>query len=321
MRGVWRWNSEHILQTEAWGQLKSRFGWQWEDVHGTIVLFRRLPLGLRVAYVPRGPRWPIAPETLAALEAICRTRGAFFLKLEPDVPASAEAAAQLVSHGFRPAAQTIQPSRSIIIDISGTEAEVLARMKQKTRYNIKLATKKEVQISNKDKEKSLADFNALLHTTGERDGFGVHAASYYQTAYELFQPRGQCELFMAEFQGQPLAGVMAFALGQRAWYFYGASSNEERQRMAPYLAQWAAIQWARERGVTEYDLWGVPDEDEATLEAQFETRHDELWGVYRFKRGWGGQLVRTVGAWDKVFNPVLYQAYLLYLRFRKTSFS
>lgn len=321
MRGVWRWNSEHILQTEAWGQLKSRFGWQWEDVNGTVVLFRRLPLGLKVAYVPRGPRWPIAPEALAALEAICRARGAFFLKLEPDEPDSAEAAAQLVSHGFRPAAQTIQPRRSIIIDISGTEAEVLAQMKQKTRYNLKLATKKEVQISSKDKERNLADFNALMRATGARDGFGVHAASYYQTAYELFQPRGQCELFMAEFQGQPLAGVMAFALGQRAWYFYGASSNAERQRMAPYLVQWAAIQWARERGATEYDLWGVPDADEATLEAQFETRHDGLWGVYRFKRGWGGQLARTVGAWDKVFNPALYQAYRVYLRVRKTSLS
>jgi lipid II:glycine glycyltransferase (peptidoglycan interpeptide bridge formation enzyme) len=321
MPRVWLWNSEHILQTPSWGELKGQFGWQWEKVNDTIVLFRRLPLGLKVAYVPRGPRLPLEPATLTALEAACRARGAFFLKLEPDVPDSAEAAGQLAAHGFRPALQTIQPRRSIIIDISGTEDEVLARMKQKTRYNLKLATKKEVTIRTQDKARDLSDFTALLQTTGTRDGFSVHAARYYQAAYALFQPCGQCELFIAEFHGQPLAGVMAFALGQRAWYFYGASSNEERQRMAPYLAQWAAMQWARERGATEYDLWGVPDEDEAQLEEQFETRHDGLWGVYRFKRGWGGQLVRTVGAWDKVFNPALYQAYLLYLRFRKTSLS
>lgn len=320
---VWHWNSEHILQTEAWGELKSRFGWHWETVNGTIVLFRRLPLGLKVAYVPRGPRFPPLPEALAALEAACRARGAFFLKLEPDVPDSAEAATALAAYGFRPAPQTIQPRRSIIVDITGSEDEVLARMKQKTRYNIKLATKKEVKIRDRDKEKekNLADFNALMQTTGMRDSFGVHTASYYQAAYELFRPHGQCELFIAEYQGQPLAGVMTFALGSRAWYFYGASSNEERQRMAPYLVQWAAITWARAWGATEYDLWGVPDEEEATLEAQFETRHDGLWGVYRFKRGWGGQLVRTVGTWDKVFNPALYQAYLLYLRFRKANLS
>jgi len=318
---VWHWNSEHILQTQTWGKLKSRFGWDWANVNGTLLLFRRLPLGLRAAYAPRGPRFPLTAETLAALEAACRARGAFFLKLEPDMPDTPETAQALAMHGFRPAKQTIQPRRSIILDITGSEDEVLARMKQKTRYNIRLAGKKEVKIRATNKEKNLVDFNALMHITGARDGFGVHAASYYQAAYELFQPHGQCELFIAEYQGQPLAGVMAFTLGRRAWYFYGASANEERQRMAPYLAQWAAIQWARARGATEYDLWGVPDEEEATLEAEFETRHDGLWGVYRFKRGWGGQVVRAAGAWDKVFNPALYQAYLLYLRFRKANLS
>jgi lipid II:glycine glycyltransferase (peptidoglycan interpeptide bridge formation enzyme) len=161
-------------------------------------------------------------------------------------------------------------------------------------------------------------FNALMQTTGWRDRFGVHAPGYYRLAFDLFHPSGQCALFLAEFNGEPLAGVMAFALGPRAWYFYGASSDRERQRMAPYLAQWAAIQWARERGAQWYDLWGVPDEDESALEAQFEHRGDGLWGVYRFKRGWGGQLLRSVGAWDRVYHPLLYRAYHLALRLRRT---
>jgi lipid II:glycine glycyltransferase (peptidoglycan interpeptide bridge formation enzyme) len=132
----------------------------------------------------------------------------------------------------------------------------------------------------------------------------------------LFQPLGRCALVLAEHGGQALAGVMAFALAEQAWYFYGASSGRERSRMAPYLAQWEAIRWAMEQGARTYDLWGVPDEDEAALEAGFEQRRDGLWGVYRFKRGWGGRLERTVGAWDRVYNPVLYRLYLAYARRR-----
>ncbi len=96
-------------------------------------------------------------------------------------------------------------------------------------------------------------------------------------------------LLLAEYEGRPLAALMVFALGRRAYYLYGASTDEERNRMPTYLLQWRAMQWARARGCLEYDLWGVPDEDEQTLEAQFETRRDGLWGVYRFKRGSAGR--------------------------------
>ena len=130
-------------------------------------------------------------------------------------------------------------------------------------------------------------------------------------------PAGQCELVLAQYQGEPLAGVMVFVHGQSAWYFYGASSDRERNRMAPYLAQWEAMRWAKDHGALSYDLWGVPDADEAALEAEFETRHDGLWGVYRFKRGFGGRLVRTIGAWDRVYNPMLYGAYQGYLKLNR----
>jgi lipid II:glycine glycyltransferase (peptidoglycan interpeptide bridge formation enzyme) len=122
---------------------------------------------------------------------------------------------------------------------------------------------------------------------------------------------------MASYGGRDLAGLMVFALGKRAWYFYGASSGEEGNRMPTYGLQWAAIQWARERGCTEYDLWGIPDEDPGTLEAQFQERTDGLWGVYGFKRGFGGDISRAVGAWDYVLNPFLYRLYRLAVRIRR----
>jgi len=321
----------HILQTQTWGQLKSYFGWIPATVrrgpHGALVLFRALPLGFTLAYVPRGPlgNWAESfGDLLTDLDALCRARRAICLKWEPpldDSPAHRRSpeqrggdAAWLTPLGFRPSPHTIQPRRTLVIDLASSEADILARMKQKTRYNIGLAAKKEIVARPSP---DLAAFVELMRLTGSRDNFGVHSGDYYRRAYELFHPLGQCELFLADYRGEPLAGVMAFVFGQQAWYFYGASSDKERNRMAPYLAQWEAIRWAKARGALSYDLWGIPDEDEPALEAQFESRHDGLWGVYRFKRGWGGKPARTIGAWDKVYNPTLYQVYLLYLRLRR----
>lgn len=315
----------HLLQTAAWGQLKSGFGWEADTARvgeqGALILFKRLPAGLTLAYIPRGPLadWnnSIAiGELMTKLDRLCRERRAICLKWEPDLPDTPASANRLTALGFHPSPHTVQPRRTLVIDLSGTEADLLARMKQKTRYNIGLASKKEVTATA---SADVETFARLMAVTGQRDGFGTHAPDYYRRAYALFHPLGQCELFLAHYQGEALAGVMAFTAGARAWYLYGASSNTERNRMAPYLAQWEAIRWARARGALTYDLWGVPDENADVLESEFETRHDGLWGVYRFKRGWGGALVRTVGAWDRVYNPTLYQAYLVYLRLRGLS--
>ncbi len=315
----------HLLQTSAWGQLKSEYGWQAEFVQtgqaGALVLFRRAR-GLTLAYVPRGPvaDWDNRPQLAqltAQMDAVCRRRGAFCLKWEPDLPDEPGCAQLLHDLGFRASPRTVQPRRSLILDLAGSEADIRARMKQKTRYNIGLAGKKGVSAGLAQSAADLEGFIQLMAATSARDGFGVHHPDYYRRAYALFQPAGQCALVLATYQGEALAGVMAFLHGRSAWYLYGASSDRERNRMAPYLAQWEAIRWAKAQGAVSYDLWGVPDADEAELEAGFETRHDGLWGVYRFKRGFGGRLVRTVGAWDRVYNPVLYGAYQAYLRINR----
>jgi lipid II:glycine glycyltransferase (peptidoglycan interpeptide bridge formation enzyme) len=156
-------------------------------------------------------------------------------------------------------------------------------------------------------------FNEMMQTTSARGEFGVHEPRYYQLAYDLFVGQGDAALILAEHEGDPLAGIMVFAKGDTAWYFYGASSDVKRNLMASYGVQWMAIQWAKERGCKSYDMWGVPDEEPDVLEAQFEGRSDGLWGVYGFKRGWGGQVVRALGAWDRVYNPVMYAAYTMAL--------
>ena len=303
----------HILQTSAWGELKSAFGWSAARLaHGAAgaqVLFRPLPLSFNVAYIPRGPVGPEWKTLIPAIDDLCRKRHCAFLKVEPDL-CEAPGIEPLTPAGFRITRQSIQPARTLLVELPGEEQHLLARMKQKTRYNIRLAQKKGVVVHPSS---DLELFYRLMERTGKRDAFGVHNLDYYRRAYELFYPRGECELLLAEFQGQPLGAVMVFAHGRRAWYFYGASADEFREVMPTYLLQWEAMRWARGRGCSEYDLWGVPDADEMTLEANFEQQKGGLWGVYRFKRGFGGQLCRTLGPWDRVYNPALYAFYRLWI--------
>jgi peptidoglycan pentaglycine glycine transferase (the first glycine) len=303
----------HLLQTGAWGELKSAFGWQPVRLavgeSGAQVIFRRLPLGFSLAYIPKGPIGDDWNLLWGELDALCRQRRAILLKIEPDSwePMTEPYVSQL--KGMNPNARAVQPHRTLVINLLGSENDWLAQMKQKCRYNIRLAEKKEISVHPTD---DLQTFYALMQVTGGRDGFGVHHISYYQKAWELFASRQEAVILQADFQGKPLAGLMAFRHGKRAWYFYGASSDAERNRMPTYLLQFAAMRWAASLGCTEYDLWGVPDQDMETLESQFENRSDGLWGVYRFKRGFGGSLLRSAGAWEKIYNPALAALYHQY---------
>jgi peptidoglycan pentaglycine glycine transferase (the first glycine) len=309
----------HFLQTGEWGQLKSAFGWDAArfvvDGAGAQVLFRRLPLGLTFAYLPKGivSDGP-APRTAllwAEVETMCRDRHAILLKIEPD---SWEGAGwDLVigaplpwSDSLRASSHSIQPRRTVTIDLKAGEEEILGRMKPKCRYNIRLASKKGVTVAPSD---DLALFHSMMVLTGQRDGFAVHSSAYLKRAFELFHGAGMAELLVAARQGKPLAALMVFCRGARAWYLYGASSQEERELMPNYLLQWEAMRWAKARGCQEYDLWGVPDENESVLEAGFEARRDGLWGVYRFKRGFGGKVRRAAQAQDRVYQPLLYAVY------------
>ena len=323
----------HLLQTSAWGDLKSGFGWSAvrvvaapeggttlpfdpldQNLTGAQVLFRRLPLGLSFAYIPKGPVYGSSAleRLLPELDKACRRRRAVFMKVEPDLWECAGATQEQITPpaGFRPTSHSIQPPRTLVVDLEGSEEQILNRMKQKTRYNIRLALKKGVVVRP---SADLELFYKLMESTGERDQFGVHSRGYYQRTYELFHPRGECELLVAELDNQPLAALMLFARGRRAWYFYGASVEAHREAMPAYALQWEAMRWARAHGCRDYDLWGVPDAGEETLEANFTGRSDGLWGVYRFKRGFGGELRRAVGPWDRLYSPFFYQLYRLWM--------
>ena len=337
----------HILQTSGWAALKARFGWEAErvtlvDGAGTVqagaeVLFRRVA-GLTIAYVPRGPLtdWDnaiLTRQLLIEIEARSRVRGAAVLKLEPELFDTPPNRQRMLELGFRPSAQTVQPPSTILFNLTGGADELLLRMKSKWRYNVRLAERKEVTVRALGADE-LASFNELMSVTGERDGFDVHGADYYAAAYELLVKQHGVFL-LAEHEGQPLASIAVFAVGNMAWYLWGASSNQERNRMPNHALQWAAMQWAKEQGATCYDFWGIPDElgrltqSLQTAAGDVGVQPDQLpvdltqlpaeglWGVYRFKQGFGGEVVRYVGAWDKPLQTAGFRAYQLGLTLRE----
>jgi lipid II:glycine glycyltransferase (peptidoglycan interpeptide bridge formation enzyme) len=314
----------HLLQNAAWGDLKAAFGWQVErfivrkdgiDL-GAQILVRQLPGFIKFAYLAKGPVG-LKPENLSdpqkqsawqelwqRIDAYCRKKRVVFLKLEPDW---FRGAGNEILHGFQPSPHPIQPLRTILVDLTGEEGQILNRMKQKTRYNIGLAARKGVVVTQ---TKDVSLFYQLMQATGDRAEFGIHSLEYYEKVHELFNSAGKCVLLLAELAGEPLAAIFVFMAGKRAWYFYGASADHYREYMPTYLLQWEAMRWARSRGCQVYDFWGVPDYEESELENNFSIRSDGLWGVYRFKRGFGGQVVRYAGPYDRVYHPVLYRLYL-----------
>jgi lipid II:glycine glycyltransferase (peptidoglycan interpeptide bridge formation enzyme) len=308
----------HLLQTGVWGELKQKFGWKpihiIEDGIGIQLLFKKLPFGFSVGYSPRTS--VEAVESLIGgnlgqvVDRVCKKNWAIFLKIEPDCWALDR---RFESKNYRLSNHAIQPLSTIEVDITGSEDEILGGMKQKCRYNIRLAEKKEIIVRESG---NVNEFYELMQETGGRDGFEVHSREYYKTAYHLAKTADMMTLFVAEYDGAPLASLMVFAVGSRSWYLYGASSDRERNRMPAYLLQWKAIQWAKEKGCKTYDLWGIPDEMEAILERDFEKRHDGLWGVYRFKRGFGGMVKRAHPPLDRIYSKILYMVYAIRQKLR-----
>lgn len=323
----------HILQTWEWAQVKARYGWQplpftWQEggrnVAAAMVLRRALPLRglaarLAVFYLPKGPNldWANAPlraRVLDDLQRFARKQGAIFLKLDPDVPLGVgvpgreDAAddplgqtmtAELTRRGWHFSADQIQFRNTVLLDLSAAEDDLLARMKQKTRYNVRLAEKKGVNV----RPGGPADFDLLYRMYAEtsvRDGFVIRDSSYYHTVWQTFMAAGLAEPLIAEVAGEPVAAVWQFRFAGRAYYIYGMSREAHRDKMPNYLLQWEAMRRAKVHGCTVYDLWGAPDVFD---------ENDRLWGVFRFKEGLGGKVWRTLGAWDYAPNALWYRLY------------
>ncbi len=320
----------HILQSWEWGEFKARYGWSaqrivWPARDGLSAsalaaaqVLTRSERGLRVMYVPKGPllNWDdtaARAQVLADLQQLARAAHAIFIKIDPDLPLAASAQGlslnmpslelfrSTASAGgqWRFSREQIQFRNTVKLDLRRSEAEILAGMKQKTRYNIRLAEKRGVRV----RLGSLADLDllyAMYAQTSLRDGFVIRPARYYQDAWGSFMRTGLAQPFIAEAEGQALGALILFRFGRSAWYMYGMSREILRERMPNHLLQWEAMRWARAQGCETYDFWGAPNKFVET---------DPMWGVWKFKEGFGGQVVKHIGAWDYAPSPWLYQIY------------
>ncbi len=287
-----------VLQRWAWGEFKAGHGWDVARAAGdgfAIQLLSRQRGGVAVGYVPRGPAvcWDDAEAVngcFTALDALCKEAGVALALIEPDAPLPPTF--DLRTYHLVPSPLTVQPLRTIIVACDRSDDALLAAMKQKTRYNVKLAAKRGVTVRQGDAT-DLPAFYRLLETTASRDAFGVHTAAYYTDLLSVFAPPHEGTLLLAEYAGDLAAAALLIRGGKTAIYLTGASSNLHREHMPPYALQFAALQWARDVGCTRYDLWGIPPTNEPPDAVQGEQQNvrDGLWGVYRFKQGFGGEIV------------------------------
>jgi lipid II:glycine glycyltransferase (peptidoglycan interpeptide bridge formation enzyme) len=190
----------------------------------------------------------------------------------------------------------VQPPDTVLVDLEAPEEELLRRMKPKTRYNIGLAERKAVTVERRD-EAGLETFYALYRETAERDGIAIHSPDYYRALFDCAREgTGQeVRLYLAFHQGEALAGIITLFRPPAAVYLYGASSNQKRNLMAPYALQWRALRDARDAGCTEYDLYGIPPQEDPS---------HPMAGLYRFKTGFGGRIIHRSGSWDAACRPL-----------------
>ncbi len=282
------------------------------------IIRRRFAAQLCILYCPKGPllRWEDAAlrrRVLDDLQQFARQQGAIFLKMDPDVvlgvgvpgtqedqpnPAGLEVQQDLLARGWGYSTGQIQFRNTVLLDVSLPDEDVLARMKQKTRYNVRLGPKKGLRVRVGD-QPDWPMLYRMYAETSVRDGFVIRDEAYYRTVWQIFA-RSSSALIAETDDGEAVAGVYLFHFAGKAYYMYGMSREAHRELMPNYMLQFEAMRWARQQGCRVYDMWGAPE--------QFD-ESDPLWGVFRFKEGLGGQVRRTLGAWDFAPNRLWYGLY------------
>ncbi|MFP4484279.1 MAG: lipid II:glycine glycyltransferase FemX [Spirochaetaceae bacterium] len=289
-----------FFQTRYWGEFKRKFGWTplFLDVASepVLVLVRCVAPLVTMGYVPHAPE---EADPAALCEEVCTRRGRAhltFLRIDPlgATPPDARGGS-----GYRKAPVDVQPPRTTILDLEPSEDELLSGMKSKTRYNVRLAGKRGVTVRQAGRAE-LDLWYDLYRETASRDRIAIHSREYYQALFDTAADHPDevhLDLYMAEHEGDVLGGIIVGRHAEEAVYLYGASANAKRNLMAPYLLQWEAIRAAKAAGARRYDLFGIPPADDP---------NHPMHGLYRFKVGFGGDILERPGSYDRPFQPFRY---------------
>ncbi len=322
-----------LHQLSSWGEFQAGRGTEWrfwiiglfrEGIlsGGSLVLRRKLPFGKCWLYLPKGPLLDYDEKSaenrlnvlLQELQSLGKRENAVFLRVEPGLIKHGPEGLgrQLIfdwkKTGFRPAHAHYQPEQTLVLDLRGTEKDILAQMKPKGRYNIKLAEKKGIQVllagTDLPLQDAVKEFYTLLSETTSRDSFSGHPANYY---LEMLEKLGedQVKLYLAQYEGKFIAGIIVTFYKNLAIYYFGASANQYRNVMAPYLLQWEAVKQAKKNGQDWYDFLGTAPLAEENGEYNYDSKH--AWaGVTEFKLKFGGRKVDFFPGMEKVYQPLWY---------------
>lgn len=303
-------------------------------IAGTVLIRHALHKGYCWLYAPRGPLLDYENEKAAKeqmqmfleeAKQIAKKEKAVFLRIDPLLDRHIQYDGQLSMHrssgdpflGFRPVLYGFQPQHTLVLDLKKSEEELLREMKPKGRYNIKIAEQKGVKIREIDDSNSknfahdLDTFYDLILQTTSRDNFSGHNKNFYKNFLETLKPAKKNTLYLAQYNGKIIAGILMTFFGKTATYYYGASGNENRNVMAPYLLQWHAIKEAKKNGLEIYDFFGIAPSELGVFQ------HAHPWqGVTDFKRKFGGQEISFAPAQEYPFKKFLYFLYGLYKKIK-----
>lgn len=316
-------SSFYIEQSKEWGEFQQNIpgrGKSWlinfansrGNLDSALLIKQKLPFGKCWLWCPRGPILENYEDETAwhtfvrEAQIIAYQEKALFLRVEPPVLSNE---AIKWPNGFKKAHDHYLPEHTQIIDLTQTEERILTQMKPKGRYNIRLAEKKGIKIKKShDLNEDLEHFYRILKETTTRDGFSGHNFEYYQNMLKSLSNGNLVELFLAEYENEFIGGIIVTFYQGRATYYFGASSNQHRNLMAPYLLQWEAIKEAKRRQCTVYDLLGI---------APSGSKKSHPWyGITEFKNKFGGQEISYHSAKEYIFKPIWFKAMKLYKRLR-----
>ncbi len=316
----------HHLQSSLWGRVKAMLGWRAVRVvavkdgricGGAQLLLRALPPLGAVGYVPRGPVLAaddphLRDLVLRELETVTRRTRVAFVVVQP--PAAGPAAApDLCRRGYREAGRLLEshPTCTVMVDLSRDEAELLTAMKSKTRYNVRLAQRKDVTVREAG-EDDIPVFHRLLTATGERQRFAVPSQEYFRDLLRVMAPGGHARIFVAEVHGEPVSASLLIAFGDTVSYKRGAWSGRQGQLHPNELLHWTAMRWAKRQGYRYYDFEGI--DAPVSGHGGNGPAASATGSVSSFKLGFGGTVVASPGPYELVLNPALRRAYDAFLR-------
>jgi len=292
-----------FLQSKIWREFQASVGRKTFYIENfASIIEHQLPIVGKYFYIPRGPEihetYNIKHIT-SELIKLAKDNNIGWIRIEPESESALNTIKNSLGHSVSKSPHDVQPKELFVIDISKSEEEIIAQMKQKTRYNLRLAEKKNIKIIVSREEKYINEFLRLVKITSERDGIVPHPENYYRKMIEMISAEN-LQLYLAEYEGKIIVANIMIFFEDMAIYLHGASDNEFRNVMAPYLLQWKQIQDAKAKGCKKYDFGGV------------RTQGGKGWeGITRFKVGFSPSTksLDFPGSYDIIISPVRYWIY------------